>query len=150
MTTTWISNMDHTNLRALSLELAACLGNDIGQDEEDTRKYFKGTGTSHGYAEAFWFIQLVVCEIIEELCDRFVDEHELWDVWEEQGGGVLVYDASSAMLNLLKDEPHDVVSSGDPNATAHRIAKTAVNRLFATPAPIDPLTNQITSILTTP
>lgn len=142
--------MDHTNLRELSLELAACLGNDMDHVEQNTRKYFKGIGTSHGYAEAFWFISHVVSAVIEELCDRFVDEHELWDVWEEQGGGVLVYDASSAVLTLLESEPNDVVSFGDPYAAASRIAKAAVNQLFPRSAPIDPLTNHITSILTTP
>lgn len=144
--------MNATDLHALAMELGICLGNDLGQDETKTATYFKGITNSHGYAEAYWFLRLVVDAMIDEFCRRFEHAHELWDAWdmriEKAHFGLFTYDASAIVLTLLEQESHDVVSQLDPYATATRIAKAAVARLFDDPVRSDELSDQITSILT--
>lgn len=138
----------------MAIELAVSLGNEIPKTHEEGKKYFKYLGDGYGFDSAYWFLALIAREMMDDLFLRFDDSVKaIWEVWEDQivhgRGGVLLYDAAECVLALLEAETTDVVTYGDPPVTAHRIAKTANDRLFGRAPALDPLASQITSILTT-
>lgn len=138
----------------MAIELAVSLGNEIPRTHEAAQPYFKYLGDSYGFDSAYWFLAMVARELMDELFLRFDDSSgAIWDAWEQQlqngHGGVFLYDASECVLSLIKAEPNDVVTYGDAPATAHRIARAAVDLLFSPAPKLDPLAQQITSILAT-
>jgi len=138
----------------MAIELAVSLGNEIPKTHEQGKKYFKYLGDGYGFDSAYWFLAMVAREMMDDLFLRFDDSVKaIWEVWEDQivhgRGGVLLYDAAECILALLEAEPKDVVTHGDPTATARRIAKVANDRLFGQAPTLDPLAQQITSILST-
>jgi hypothetical protein len=138
----------------MAIELAVSLGNEIPKTHEEARPYFKYLGDAYGFDSAYWFLGMVARELMDELFLRFDDAPgAIWDAWEDQlqngHGGVFLYDASECVLSLIKAEPTDVVTYGDAPATAHRIARAAIDRLFSPAPTLDPLAQQITSILST-
>jgi hypothetical protein len=137
----------------LRLQLAAALGNDLGNEtipNSAVSKAFPNVGDGYGYAEIYWFLSLLSDAVVSCIEDRFDHLDDFWDYWNEEveKAGVFVYDASDELLKRLALLPKDPVNFGDPDATARKVAAETVAYLLDGTAPVSELPTQITHILT--